>query len=181
MKLFLDSEFTGLHQKTTLISIALASEDGRTFYAESTEFDKNQNSVWIEENVLPNLMLQDKSSGYTNQNPIDVMFKGNTKGITIALSQWLKQFQEVEIWSDVLAYDWVLFCDLFGDALSLPKNVYPYPFDICTLFKVADVDPDISREGFIGISSSSKHNCLYDAVVIKACYCKLWKEIKQRR
>jgi DNA polymerase III epsilon subunit-like protein len=32
-KIFFDTEFTGLHQKTTLISIGLVSECGKTFYA----------------------------------------------------------------------------------------------------------------------------------------------------
>ena len=30
-KIFLDTEFTGLHQKTTLISLGLVSECGETF------------------------------------------------------------------------------------------------------------------------------------------------------
>ena len=41
-KIFFDTEFTGLHQKTTLISIGLVSEDGREFYAELTDYDKSQ-------------------------------------------------------------------------------------------------------------------------------------------
>ena len=31
MKLFFDTEFTGLHQATTLISLGIIAEDGRTF------------------------------------------------------------------------------------------------------------------------------------------------------
>lgn len=42
MKVFFDTEFTGLHQKTTLISIGLISEDGKTFYAELTDYDQTQ-------------------------------------------------------------------------------------------------------------------------------------------
>ena len=41
-KIFFDMEFTGLHQKTTLISIGLIAEDGRTFYAEFNDYDKSQ-------------------------------------------------------------------------------------------------------------------------------------------
>jgi hypothetical protein len=36
-KLFLDTEFTGLHQNTTLISIGLIADTGDTFYAELTD------------------------------------------------------------------------------------------------------------------------------------------------
>ena len=42
MKIFYDSEFTGLHQKTTLISFALISESGEQFYVELTDYDKSQ-------------------------------------------------------------------------------------------------------------------------------------------
>ena len=41
-KIFFDAEFTGLHQKTTLISIGFISECGKTFYAELTDYDKSQ-------------------------------------------------------------------------------------------------------------------------------------------
>ena len=57
MKIFFDTEFTGLHQKTTLISIGLISEDGSTFYAEFTDYDKSQIDDWIEKNVIANLTI----------------------------------------------------------------------------------------------------------------------------
>ena len=38
MRIFFDTEFTGLHQNTTLISIGCIDENGRTFYAESTDY-----------------------------------------------------------------------------------------------------------------------------------------------
>ena len=81
---------------------------------------------------------------------------------------------EIEMWSDCLAYDWVLFCQLFEGALSAPSYIYYIPFDISTLFKIKKIDPDISREGFIGKSNTNeKHNSLWDAKVIRKCYQKL--------
>ena len=42
------------------------------------------------------------------------------------------------------------------------------------MMKLKNVDPDISREEFINDSvEGDKHNALYDAEVIKACYEKL--------
>jgi hypothetical protein len=182
MRLFLDTEFTGLHQKTTLISLALVADDGRIFYAEFTDYDRHQDSNWVEENVIPNLLFLDKESGYITKDPINVTFKGRKQEVTTALKLWLQQFDVVEIWSDVLAYDWMLFCDLFGDALSLPKNVYPYPFDICTLFKIKGIDPDISREEFSvneppyrKVPTYRRHNALADAMSIKGCFEELLK------
>ena len=45
MKIFFDTEFTGLHKNTTLISIGMIAEDGKTFYAEFTDY--NENNVMI--------------------------------------------------------------------------------------------------------------------------------------
>ena len=57
MKLFFDMEFTGLHKETTPISLGIVSEDGKTFYAEFTDYDESQCNDWIKENVIHNLYL----------------------------------------------------------------------------------------------------------------------------
>ena len=41
-KIFFDTEFTGLHQNTTLISNNLISGCCKTFYVELTDYDKSQ-------------------------------------------------------------------------------------------------------------------------------------------
>lgn len=58
MKLFFDTEFTGLRKDTTLISLGIVSEDGRKFYAEFIDYDENQCDDWIIENVIKNLILE---------------------------------------------------------------------------------------------------------------------------
>ena len=66
---------------------------------------------------------------------------------------------------------WVLFCDLFGGAMKIPECVYYIPFDLATLFKVKGIDPDINREEYVGIiAGGNKHNALWDAQMIRACY-----------
>ena len=187
MKLFFDTEFTGLHKDTTLISIGIISEDERTFYAELTDYDKSQVDDWIKENVIDNLILTKKfgKEGFLPENLVlnddetkvlsyDFYIRDRKEMVSTELKRWIDQFDKVEIWSDCLAYDWVLFNDLFGHAFNIPKNIYYIPFDICTLFKIKGIDPDISREEFINNSvKGEKHNSLYDAKVIKLCYEKL--------
>ena len=191
-KIFFDTEFTGLHQGTSLISIGLISDDGRTFYAELYDYQPSQISDWIADNVLKNLRFpQQKILGEDDyyvasrhkSNPAGSdLYKGysvelltNSKGLKEELTQWIAQFEAVEIWSDCLAYDWVLLNNIFGSAFDIPKNVYYIPFDICTLFNAKGVDPDISREDFAGMEGN-KHNALHDAKVIKACYENLTTE-----
>ena len=55
MKIFFDTEFTGLRKDTTLISIGLVDENGRTFYAEFSDYDNSQCDTWIHENVIKHL------------------------------------------------------------------------------------------------------------------------------
>ncbi len=171
-KLFFDTEFTGLHQNTTIISIGLVAETGQTFYAEFTDYDKTQINGWIQENVINKLVLTELDNA---AYPEEWRINADKETVKEALEQWLKQFDQVEIWSDCLAYDWMLFCQIFGHAFNVPKNVFYIPFDICTVFKVKGIDPDINREQFSGFidQTMSKHNALHDAFVIKACYDKL--------
>ena len=178
MKIFFDTEFTGLHKNTTLISIGLVAETGESFYAEFTDYDKSQVNDWIKENVISKThYLKENGNLSSESRKLDFMFfKGTKEEIRQELYTWLAQFDsEIEMWSDCLAYDWVLFCDIFGTAFDLPSGIYYIPFDICTLFKLKGIDPDINREKFANMISNSKHNALYDAKVIKACYERLMR------
>lgn len=180
-KVFFDCEFTGLHQNTTLISIGLVAESGPAFYAELGDFDRLQLDPWLEENVTQNLRFDGKdgkgwcncSTQYTGTPDETTEAYGHSKFVADCLYSWLLQFTKVEMWSDCLSYDWVLFCELWGHALNAPKHVYYIPFDICTLFKAKGIDPDINREEFAQMPRGSKHNALWDARVIKSCYEKL--------
>lgn len=191
MKIFLDTEFTGLHQNTSLLSIGLVDEDGRTFYAEISDYDFTQMDEWLLNNVMNHMMFDvnhftanrfkdNKDMTKDMYSSYDVKMRGPLIEVKSKLTQWLKQFDEIEVWSDCLAYDWVLFNNIFGHAFYTPKNVYYIPFDICTLFKAMKIDPDISREKFISdridnvdMPEFMKHNSLWDAYVIKECYLKL--------
>jgi len=175
-KLFFDCEFTGLRKDTTLVSIGIVSECGKTFYAELTDYDESQVDDWLRENVIDKLWLSKTGSDVRDGND-HTWFKGISGALGHVLKVWLSQFEEVEIWSDCLAYDWVLFCDLFGGAMLIPKNVYYIPFDICTFMWNNGVDPDVNREDFAEYEGAGgyKHTALHDATIIKACFEKLEK------
>jgi hypothetical protein len=173
MRIYLDLEFTGLHQHTTLISIGIKAANGKRFYAESTSYDPSQVDDWIKDNVINNLVFS-STEDFAQHLGDYTYVKGPEDKIADELAKWLTQFDQVEIWSDCLAYDMVLFNELFGGALNIPSNVYYIYYDICTLFKMFGIDPDISREAFIDKPiKGAKHSALYDAEVIEACYDKL--------
>lgn len=183
-KIFFDTEFTGLHQKTTLISIGLVSETGKTFYAEFSDYDREQIDDWLQDNVLSRLTNQGMLHNSFKEKEGNARCFGNTRVIKEFLKSWLLQFEEIEMWSDCISYDWMLFCELFGGALNIPGHVYYIPFDICTIFKQRGIDPDISREQFSGADKNPgdvpKHNALWDAQLIMQCYKTLMENIWNR-
>lgn len=179
MKVFFDTEFTGLHKKTTLISIGLVSEDGRKFYAELIDYDESQCDSWITENVIAHLYKSNWKKCESNYIP-NYHLAGKYE-IAKVLGNWFSQFDTVELVSDVCHYDMVLLIDLFGGAFQLPKNVCAACYDInqdiaqkynCTMKEAFDM----SREDIMyshykeRTVTGDKHNALYDAEVIRELY-----------
>lgn len=180
MKIFFDTEFTGLHKDTGLISIGMVSEENRQFYAELTDYDRKQCDEWVEKNVLENLYT--RYPGYVEKAPyVENLHVGTKHDIGIALEIWLKQFDYVEFVSDVCHYDFVLLVDIFGTAWQLPKNICPACYDInqdiARKYGVTQKDAfDMSREDILyqnykdKCDAGLKHNALYDAKVIRELY-----------
>lgn len=189
MKIFFDTEFTGLHKNTTLISIGLVDENGKTFYAEFSDYDESQCDDWIKENVINNLKLGKYEHFSVSQENTEVY--GSKNFIMKHLSNWLSEYDEVELISDCCHYDMVLFIDIFGGAFDIPKNVNPVCHDInqdiAKKFEITECEAfDLSREEIIEKYNKSiqewlpdyegihiegdKHNSLYDAKVINVIY-----------
>lgn len=179
MRIFLDTEFTGLHQATTLISIGLVAENGREFYAEFNDYDPIQLNEWVWENVLSKLEFPSETiTAWESQTTLKI--KNNKIVVATKLREWFMQFDSVEIWADVLAYDWVLFCELFGGAMNIPDNIFYAPFDLATVFRIKGLiepaskyEKDIARFEFAGINNNKQHNSLEDARIEKICFEKL--------
>jgi len=175
MRIFLDTEFTGLHQHTSLISIGLAADNGDIFYAERNDFDKAQLDDWVNDNVLPHLS-GDLPAVATLIPSSEMVGCGNASEVEKALRLWLERFGEknsVEIWADVMAWDWILFCELFGGAFHIPKQVHYIPRDLSTLLAVRGIDPDTTRETLGKVTNAypplklARHHALFDALLEK--------------
>lgn len=180
MKIFFDTEFTGLHQNTTLVSIGLVSEDNKRFYAELTDFnwDDVHKNKWLLENVVNKLYFRQHDS---DRKYIPGYHVGAKSDVARMLKNWLLQFDEVQLVSDVCHYGFVLFISLFGGAFDIPKNVSPYCYDInqdiARYYKIAEREAfDKSREEILyskykeNAIAGDKHNALYDAEVIREIY-----------
>ena len=186
MKIFFDTEFTGLHKDTSLISIGLISEDGKEFYAEVQNLErKDIDDAWLKENVL------DHTVEYGDAYVLDIVsdennyYTGSKEDVASFLQEWLMQFDTIELVSDVCHYDMVLFIDLFGSAFDVPENVCPACYDInqdiARAYNLSIKDAfDYSREKILeghNIDiSGEKHNSMYDARVIKTIYEILLKD-----
>ena len=210
LKIYYDAEFTGLHKDAQLISIGLVTEYGDWFYAEFNDYDPNVDE-WIRDNVINNLILKNDEGDIFNINPYrktisdDLYVKpynydihGDSDTIKVELLKWLKRISEfyskqIQIYSDCYAYDWMLFNDLIcdnGNALNIPDYIYYIPMDLSTALQLKGIDPDITREDFIGeniidkiktripfkhMGEKCKHNSLWDAIICKYCFEKIYK------
>ena len=169
---FLDFEFTSLSQAAIPISMGLIAENGNTFYAEFSGVKTDLLTDWLKEYVVPQLRFEHI---YESAPVLDFehhAMKADKQKVAFALQAWLAQFEQVHMWGDCLAYDWMLFCELWGGAERLPANVFYIPFDLATYLMVKGLDPDVSREEYAGLAGK-KHNALWDAKVMRAIYFKL--------
>lgn len=177
MKIFYDTEFTGLHKDTSLISIGLVADNGKGFYGVVTDYDKTQLNDWLKENVIQHLYIN------KSEHEANIEYHYDTKEkISKDLNKWLSQFNTIEWVSDVCHYDFVLLIDLiYGQALNIPYNknssvCYDINQDIAKLFEVSDIEAfNMSREHIVSMFydesvKGNKHNALYNAKVIKAIY-----------
>ncbi|MGR5237952.1 3'-5' exoribonuclease domain-containing protein [Vibrio alfacsensis] len=174
--LFLDTEFTELSRDAKLLSLALVDSSGRSFYAEIVQDEKHKRNTWLKKHVINNMLWLDDASFAPFPPFIDgqaTQVYGDRQATTQALNEWLTAYKQVEIWADCPAYDWVLFCDLFGGALSLPKNINYMVMDFATALRLKGRDPHTPREKLVPDASKPNgvpHNALYDALLLKACY-----------
>lgn len=184
MKVFFDTEFSGLKQDTKLLSIGLISENNKKFYAEFP-YTKEELDQWIIDNVISNMCynhteeflprFKESSVAITGS----VALKATKETVKSYLNMWFSQFNSVELVSDVCHYDMVLLIDIYGTAFDLPQEICPACYDInqdIARYKNISMAEafDYSREDLLKELNveikGTKHNALYDAKVIKELY-----------
>jgi 3' exoribonuclease, RNase T-like len=107
MRYFVDTEFVTDGRTIELLSVGLVCEDGREFYAQSSEGRSvADGDPWIRENVIPQF---DEHSWMT---PLEIRralveFVGDDR------PQW---------WGYFASFDLVVLCQLFGGMMELPDR-----------------------------------------------------------
>ena len=122
MKFWIDTEFDDSGPEVELISLGAVAEDGREFYAISTDFNPAIVKPFVKENVLPHLEPRDSSVW----KPVSV--------ISAEFLAFVGQ-EPAEFWGFIATYDWYLLTQLlFGGLDGLPSN---WPFECWDLHQWA--------------------------------------------
>jgi len=145
MKYFLDTEFieSGPHKPIQLISIGLVAQDLRQLYRISAEFNADDASPWVKENVIA--QLEDYERGSLYQISEDIRRFCDPV-----------QFGKPEFWGYYADYDWVVFCQTFGTMMDLPKGFPKYCHDLKQWCDILG-NPKLPEQ------TSTEHNALADA------------------
>jgi hypothetical protein len=119
VRFFYDCEFIEDGITIELISIGVVDEQGREYYAVSTEFDPKRAGDWVRSHVLPKL-----------PSPADGAWRSRA-AIRDSLLEFLTASGErVELWAWFAAYDHVVLAQLWGPMPALPKALPRFTRDL---------------------------------------------------
>lgn len=119
MRYFYDCEFIEDGRSIDLISVGLVCEDGREYYAISTEFDERAAGEFVRKHVLPQL-----------PSPGDSAWRSRER-IRTELWEFVSAVPgPVELWAWMGAYDHVAVCGLWGAMPALPQGWPRYTRDV---------------------------------------------------
>jgi hypothetical protein len=134
MRYFLDCEFieSGPNNPIYLISIGIVAEDGRELYLQNAELLRTKNiniDKWILENIFPQigaeidipLGSETKHIAALINHPMFEYWKFNGE-IKELIIEFIGNDPNIEFYGYYSAYDWVVFCQIFGTMMDLPKG-----------------------------------------------------------
>jgi hypothetical protein len=110
VRYFYDCEFIEDGLTIELVSIGVVAEDGREFYAVSTEFDDSRAGQWVRTHVLPKL-----------PSPGDRAWRSRARIRDDLLAFLTETGNDIELWAWIAAYDHVALCQLWGAMPALPR------------------------------------------------------------
>ncbi|KKO84527.1 polyadenylate-specific 3'-exoribonuclease AS [Corynebacterium otitidis] len=114
MRYFYDTEFIEDGETIELVSLGVVAEDGREFYAVSSDFDPASANAWVRGHVLDQL-----------PPPADPAWQPRSE-IRARLVEFLRAGPGrpmPDLWAWVGDYDHVVLAQLWGDMGSLPRYI----------------------------------------------------------
>ena len=173
--IFLDTEFTGEHSKTTLVSAGFVTLDNKKLYITLNDYNKDQVTPWLKKNVLSKINKKFSISSREAYQKVSKFFADNSQG------------QKIQLITAGKTLDITLIYDLFHQKSpkkkymhylhDLPKYLnHDFHLDLSTLFYLCGYSKKVNREKFANLRTKNlKHNALYDTMVIRKCFIKLMK------
>jgi hypothetical protein len=158
MRYFYDTEFLEDGVTIELISIGIVAEDGREYYAVSSEmpWERIVQHEWLMQNVVPSLPLK---QGW--DVPLldfdDPSVKSRLDIRRDIVSFFIAGDAPVELWAWYGAYDHICLAQLFGQMVNMPRLVPHW---------TNDLRQETERLGVyqqLPVQDSGEHNALEDA------------------
>ena len=113
MKYFLDTEFIEYPNSIELISIGIVSEDGREYYAISSEYNYDNASKWVKDNVIKPIYKEVYENVTTNKYKIEKFHKYEGKPIK-QIAKEVEEFVGFPDYPKGKPEFWGYFCDYAG-------------------------------------------------------------------
>jgi hypothetical protein len=145
VRFFYDCEFIEDGRTIDLVSIGVVGEDGREFYAVSTQFDPAKAIDWVKRNVLDKL-----------PSPGNPAWRAPARIREDLLAFLLEPGTPIELWAWMAAYDHVALCQLWGDMRSLPRPVPRFTHELRQRWEDAGSPPQPPQP-------ADQHDALADA------------------
>jgi hypothetical protein len=145
VRFFYDCEFIEDGTTIELVSIGVVAEDGREFYAVSTEFDPARAIDWVRRNVLGKL-----------PSPGDPVWRSRARIRDDLLAFLTEGGEPIELWAWMAAYDHVVLAQLWGDMRALPRAIPRFTHELRQLWEGHGSPP-------MPPQPSDQHDALADA------------------
>lgn len=181
-KYFIDTEFSerGPKYPLELISLAIVAEDGRELYLINRAWydwrAHKRASTWVQDHVLthlPNGSNSNVSSGGSPRMASEARGIMSLIDMRSCILDFIGSDSTPEFWGYYADYDWVVFCQIFGAMIDLPKGWPMYCRDLKQLCDEKG-NPKLPDMPF-GI----EHHALYDARETKYRYDWLMAEHRE--
>ncbi len=153
MRMFYDLEFGDTAGLISLVSVGVVAEDGREYYAVSSEFDPLAVHPWVRDNVLPQLpptstwkpraQIRDELLAFLGDDPV--------------------------LWAWFGAYDHVALCQLWGAMPELPRAIPRITLDVRQLWEHLGRPP-------LPVQEQGRHDALADARHVRV----RWEALAER-